>query len=184
MTSALVSPGMTTMSMPTEQTAVMASSFSSVRAAAVGGVDHAVILRHGDERAGQAADVVGRHDAALLDRVVQQGQGRPSCHAAAAALKAHLLQNVRNASRQSPGVGASDRSMMPTGTPRRSLARFATSWPMRVILNAVRLDQLGHLVHRGVLRQLGQRGAHRHRGRRRRRGSHSPARPRRGTRPP
>ena len=37
------------------------------QAAAVGGVDHAVILRHGDESAGQAADVVGCHDAALLD---------------------------------------------------------------------------------------------------------------------
>ena len=37
------------------------------------------------------------------------------------------------------GVGASDRSMMPNGTPKRRLASCATSWPTRVILNAVRL---------------------------------------------
>ncbi len=37
------------------------------------------------------------------------------------------------------GVGASDRSMMPNGTPRRRDASWATSWPTRVILNAVRL---------------------------------------------
>ena len=37
------------------------------------------------------------------------------------------------------GVGANDRSMMPNGMPRRREASCATSWPTRVILNAVRL---------------------------------------------
>ena len=37
------------------------------------------------------------------------------------------------------GVGASERSTMPKGTPRRRLASCATSWPTRVILKAVRL---------------------------------------------
>ena len=37
------------------------------------------------------------------------------------------------------GVGASERSMMPNGTPSRREASWATSWPTRVILNAVRL---------------------------------------------
>ena len=36
------------------------------------------------------------------------------------------------------GVGASDRSTMPNGTPRRFAASCATSCPTRVILNAVR----------------------------------------------
>ena len=35
------------------------------------------------------------------------------------------------------GVGASDRSTMPKGTPSRSEACCATSWPMRVILKAI-----------------------------------------------
>ena len=35
------------------------------------------------------------------------------------------------------GVGASERSTMPNGTPRRFEASRATSWPTRVILNAV-----------------------------------------------
>ena len=43
------------------------------------------------------------------------------------------------------GVGARDKSTMPKGTPRRRLASWATSWPMRVILKAVRLMSLGHL---------------------------------------
>ena len=37
------------------------------------------------------------------------------------------------------GVGASERSIMPKGMPRRREASLATSWPTRVILNAVRL---------------------------------------------
>ena len=129
------------------------------QAAAVGGVDHAVILRHGDERAGQAADVVGCHDAALLDRVVQQGQaGRRA--AAAAALKAHLLQNVRNAVANRGRRGqrqvndARGHAEALTGEVRYQLAQAGD-------LECRALDQLGHLVHRGVLRQLGQRGAHR-----------------------
>ena len=35
------------------------------------------------------------------------------------------------------GVGARERSMIPKGTPRRFDASCATSWPTRVILNAV-----------------------------------------------
>ena len=35
------------------------------------------------------------------------------------------------------GVGANDKSTMPKGTPSRSEATRPTSWPMRVILNAV-----------------------------------------------
>ena len=129
------------------------------QAAAVGGVDHAVILRHGDERAGQAADVVGRHDAALLDRVVQQGQaGRGA--AAAAAFQAHLFQNVRNAVADGGRRGqrqvddARRHAETLAGEVCHQLAQ-AGNFERRA------LDQLGHLIHRGVFRQLGQRSTHR-----------------------
>ena len=76
MVSAGVSPGTAIMSRPTEHTQVMASSLSSVQGPGAGGGDHALVLAHRDERAGQAAHVGGGHDAALLHRVVEQGQGR------------------------------------------------------------------------------------------------------------
>ena len=41
------------------------------------------------------------------------------------------------------GVGARERSTMPKGTPRRRLASWATSWPMRVTRKAVFLIGLG-----------------------------------------
>ena len=47
--------------------------------------------------------------------------------------------HLRMSATESPmaGVGASERSMMPNGTPRRAEASCATSCPTRVILNAV-----------------------------------------------
>ncbi|CAN3998231.1 Cysteine-rich CPCC domain-containing protein, partial [Dysosmobacter welbionis] len=60
------------------------------------GGDHALVLADGDEGAGEAAHRGGRHDAALLHRVVQQGQRRRSA-VGAADLQAHLLQNAGHA---------------------------------------------------------------------------------------
>ena len=79
-TSAVVSPGMTTISRPTEHTAVMASSFSMRQAAAAGRVDHARRPRcTGMNAPDRPPHVGGGHHAALFHRVVQQGQGRRWC---------------------------------------------------------------------------------------------------------
>ena len=102
--------------------------------------------------------MVGRHDAALLDGIVQQGQaGRGA--AAAAAFKAHLLQNVRHA--VADGGRGCQRQVNDTGRHTQPLAgKVCHQLAQTGDLEGGALDQLGHLVHRGVLRQLGQRGAH------------------------
>ena len=137
MTSALVSPGMTTMSMPTEQTAVMASSFSSVRLPQLA----ALIMPSSSDTGMNAPD----RPPTWLDAMTPPFLTASFSRARQAVVPQQPQLSRPISSRMfatlSPiaGVGASDRSMMPAGTPRRSLARFATSWPRRVILNAVRL---------------------------------------------
>ena len=53
--------------------------------AGLGGADHAGVLGHGDERAGQAADAGAGHDAALLHGVVEHGERGRGARAAALA---------------------------------------------------------------------------------------------------
>ena len=79
------------------------------------GRDHAFVLGDRDESAGQTADTRGRHDAALLDRVVEHARGSRSCRSAP---QTSRPTSSRMRATESPmaGVGASDRSTMPNGT--------------------------------------------------------------------
>ena len=137
----------------------MASSFSMVRQPRLGGVDHAVVLADGDERARQAADMVGGHDAALLDGVVQQGEAGGGA-AAAAGLKAHLLEDVGHAVAHGGGGGqrqvddAGGHAQLLGGEVGHQLAHAGD-------LEGRPLHQLGHLIDGGILGQAGQRGADR-----------------------
>ena len=68
------------------------------------GGDHALVLADGDEGAGEAAHVVGGHDAALFHRVVEQRQ-RGGRAVGAADLQAHLLQDAGHAVADGGGGG-------------------------------------------------------------------------------
>ena len=72
--SASVSPGTAIMSRPTEQTAVIASSFARVRSPSSTALRQRRVLADGDERAREAADRRRGEAPALLDRVVQKRQ--------------------------------------------------------------------------------------------------------------
>ena len=137
MTSAVVSPGITTMSMPTEQTAVMASSFSSVR------LPHsaALIMPSSSDTGMNAPD----RPPTWLDAITPPfftasfNMARQAVVPQQPQLSKPISSRMLATLSPIAGVGAKDRSMMPAGTPSCSLARLATSWPRRVILNAVRL---------------------------------------------
>ena len=79
-------------------------------------VDHAGVLRYGNERAGKSADVGGRHYAALLDRVVEHCQSRRRTVRSRSS-QARSPRGYARRSRRQPGVGASERSTIPNGTP-------------------------------------------------------------------
>ena len=129
------------------------------QAAALGGVDHAVVLADGDESARQAANVVGGHDAALLDRVVQQGQAGGGA-AAAAGLKAHLFEDVGHA--VAHGGGGGQRQVDDAGGYAQLLrGEVCHQLTHAGDLEGGALHQLGHLVDGGILGQPGQRGADR-----------------------
>jgi len=127
-----VSPGMATMSSPTEQTLVMASSFSRHRCpwrARLGDVE---VLAHRYEGAAQPADPRTGEGAALLDGVVQQGQGgrgprNPDGQ------QPQTLKNLPDAV-ATCGVGARERSTTPKGIPRCSATSLPISSPTRVTL--------------------------------------------------
>ena len=128
------------------------------QAAAVGCVDHAVVLRHRDECAGQAAHVVGSHHAALFDGVVQQGQAGGGA-AAAAAFQTHFFQNIGNA--VADGRGGGQRQVDDARRYAKALAgKVGHQLAQTGDLERCALDQLSHFVHRGVLGQLGQRRTH------------------------
>ena len=84
--------------------AVMASSFSMVRAPCLGRLDHALVLAHRDEGAGEAADEGRGHEPALLDRVVQEHEGRGGA-GRAAALQPDLLEDGGHAVADRRGRG-------------------------------------------------------------------------------
>ena len=121
-------------------------------------MDHAVVLADGDEGTGQASHVVGGHDAALLDGIVQQGQA--GCGAAAAAgLKAHLFEDVGHA--VAHGRGGGQRQVDDAGGYAQRLGgEVCHQLAHTGDLERRALDQLGHLVDGGILGQFGQRGAH------------------------
>ena len=122
-------------------------------------MDHAVVLADGDESARQAANVVGGHDAALLDGVVEQGEAGGGA-AAAAGLKAHLLEDVGHT--VAHGGGGGQRQVDDAG----GYAQLFGGEVCHQLTHAGDLEggalhQLGHLVDGGVLGQPGQRGADR-----------------------
>ena len=107
------------MSSPTEHTQVIASSLSIVSVPLARGGDHALVLGDRDKRAGKSADVAGGHDAALLDRVVEQRE-RGGRAVRAADVKPHLLENARNAvadggRRREGEVDDAERHIEPSG---------------------------------------------------------------------
>ena len=129
------------------------------QAAAFGCLDHAVILRYRDECAGQAAHMVGCHYAALFHGIVQHGKAGGGA-AAAAAFQTHFFQNVGNTIANSRGRrqgqinDARGHTQLFAGQVGHQLAQTGD-------LERRALDKLCHLIHRGILGQLGQSGAHR-----------------------
>ena len=125
------------MSMPTLHTAVMASSFSMDRLPR----STALIMPSSSDTGMNAPEspptwfeaitppfFTASFSMASVAVVPQQPQ-----------LSSPISSRIFATESPGAGVGASERSTMPKGTPSRSLARLPTSWPMRVILNAVRL---------------------------------------------
>ena len=134
-TSAGVSPGMTIISSPTEQTAVIASSFSIFRA------PHraASIMPASSETGMNAPDSPPTEEEAMTPPFFTASLSR--ARAAVVPQPPHFSMPISSMmwATESPtaGVGARERSTMPKGTPSRRLASEPISWPMRVILKAV-----------------------------------------------
>ena len=135
--SAGVSPGTAIISNPTEQTAVMASNFSMLRQPAL----TASIIPASSETGMKAPDKPPTWLHAIIP---------PFFTASFSIAKAAVVPWVPTCSRpissntwatESPtaGVGASERSTIPNGTPKRSEATVPTSCPIRVTLKAVSL---------------------------------------------
>ncbi len=93
--SAEVEPGTATMSMPTEQTLVQASSLSSDKRSELRCFDHARVFRNRNEGAAHAADRTARHRSTLLHRVRQQRE-RGSRAVRSGSFKTHRLDDVGN----------------------------------------------------------------------------------------
>ena len=125
--------------------------------AASRGGDHALVLGHRDKRAGQSADRAGRHQPALLDRVIEKRQCRRRSMRPAG-FKAHFLQNARHAvahggCRGEGQVDHAERHAQPPGRfPRHQLAHTRDA-------EGRFLDALGHLVKGPALDAL-QRVVH------------------------
>ncbi len=138
MVSASVSPGTGIMSRPSEQTLVMASSFSSVSEPVATAWASAASSVIGEEGAGQSADRRRREEPPFFDRVVEQWR-------AAAVLPGAPIWSMPIWCRISPtlspilGAGASDRSTMPKATPKRAATSRPISSPTRVTRKAVDL---------------------------------------------
>ena len=132
---ALVSPGTAIISRPTEQTQVMASSFSRQRLP----LWTASIMPRSSLTGMKAPE-----SPPTLEEAMRPPFLTASLRSARAAVVPGPPQlsrpiSSRTAATLSPTaeVGASERSMMPKGAWRRSVAASATSWPRRVIMNAV-----------------------------------------------
>ena len=133
--SALVSPGTAIMSRPTEHTQVMASSLSSVSTPLLA----AAIIPSSSDTGMNAPESPPTELEAISPPFLTA-----SLSIASAAVVPCVPQTARPISSRmratlSPtaGVGASDRSTTPNGTPSRRDASCATSWPTRVMRKAV-----------------------------------------------
>ena len=133
--SALVEPGTAIISSPTEHTQVIASSLSRHSAPELA----AAIMPSSSDTGMNAPDSPPTEELAMTPPFFTA-----SFRSASAAVVPCVPQTSRPISSsiratESPmaGVGASDRSTMPSGTPSRRDASCATSWPMRVTWNAV-----------------------------------------------
>ena len=118
MVDAVVPPGMAIMSTsPTEHHAGHGFRFSIFRQPLVAASIMFLSSGDRDERAGQSADVGGRHDAALLHLIVEHGERRwcpvPTC--------SRPIFSSTSPTESPAGVGARERSMMPNGMPRRRM---------------------------------------------------------------
>ena len=133
--SAGVSPGMTIISRPTEQTAVMASSFSISKQPLLA----AAIMPASSVTGMKAPDRPPTEEDAITPPFLTASLSIAS--AAVVPCVPHCSRPIssRIYATESPtaGVGASERSMMPKGTPSMREASLPTSCPMRVILKAV-----------------------------------------------
>ena len=134
-TSAGVSPGMAIMSRPTEQTAVIASSFSIESAPQRA----ASIMPASSETGMNAPDSPPTDEEAMTPPFLTASFKR--ARAAVVPQPPHFSMPISSmmCATESPtaGVGARERSTMPNGTPSRRLASVPMSWPMRGSLKAV-----------------------------------------------
>ena len=130
-----VSPGMAIMSRPTEQTQVIASSFSMESAPSVA----ARIMPASSDTGMNAPERPPTLELAMTPPFFTQ-----SFRSASAAVvpgpphsPTPMISRIFATESPAAGVGASDRSTMPFSTPRRLDASRLMSSPARVILNAV-----------------------------------------------
>ena len=133
--SAGVSPGTAIMSRPTEHTHVMASSFSIVRRPA----SAAAIMPASSDTGMNAPESPPTWDDAMTPPFFTASLSSASAAVVPGPPTDSSPISSSTAATLSPtaGVGASDRSTMPNGTPSRADASCATSWPMRVMRKAV-----------------------------------------------
>ena len=135
MASTEVSPGMAIMSRPTEQTQVMASSFSMERAPSTA----ARIMPASSDTGMNAPERPPTEEDAMTPPFFTQ-----SLRSASAAVvpgpphsPTPMISRILATESPAAGVGASERSTMPFSTPRRLDASRLMSSPARVILKAV-----------------------------------------------
>ena len=133
--SAGVSPGMAIMSSPTEHTHVMASSFSNVRAPA----STASIMPWSSLTGMNAPLKPPTYELAITPPFFTWSLRSASAAVVPGApgYSSPISCNISATLSPTAGVGASDRSTIPKGTPSCDAASRATSCPTRVILNAV-----------------------------------------------
>ena len=131
----MVSPGTAIMSSPTEHTHVIASSFSIVRRPA----SAAAIMPASSDTGMNAPESPPTWDEAMTPPFFTASLSSASAAVVPGAPTDSSPISSSTAATLSPtaGVGASDRSTMPNGTPSRADASCATSWPMRVMRKAV-----------------------------------------------
>ena len=130
-----VSPGMAIMSRPTEQTEVMASSFSMVSEPSTA----ARIMPASSETGMNAPERPPTDELAMTPPFLTQSLRRASAQVVPGPPHSPTPMISRILATESPaaGVGASDRSTMPFSTPSLRDASRLMSSPARVILNAV-----------------------------------------------
>ena len=134
-----VSPGIFIMSRPTEQTAVIASSFSIERLPQRA----ASIIPASSVTGIKAPERPPTCELAITPPFLTASfkRARAAVVPHAPQLSSPISSSICATESPTAGVGAKDRSTMPNGTPRRLDASLATRPPTRVILNAVLLTR-------------------------------------------